>query len=99
MSDKPKNGDMIKCDRCRACHRVSTPVIRETGQLILGTLVFNCAGSLRIAYTGGVVRDGIKFVKPVGVNALASEDHAPRDKGLSRAKGINPRSQSKGGQS
>lgn len=46
---RPKNGDLIKCDRCRCAHRLSTAKRRDTSQMIHGTFLFNCNGTLRLA--------------------------------------------------
>jgi len=46
---RPKNGDLIKCDRCRCAHRIMTAKRRGTGEMIPGTFLFNCNGTLRLA--------------------------------------------------
>lgn len=46
---RPKNGDIIKCDRCRSAHKLMTAKRRSTGEMIPGTFLFNCNGTLRVA--------------------------------------------------
>lgn len=81
MSEQPQNGDLIKCDRCQACHRLTTPRSRTTGATVTGVLAFNCDGILRIGARNGKLMEGIELVKPVGTWALASEEYYPRTPG------------------
>jgi len=75
-----KAGDIVKCSKCRACHRLTHPVNKRTGAVVLDILAFNCNGMMRIGVSHGVLSKGLEIVDPVGISAPASKEHFPKEK-------------------
>ena len=60
--EPPKNGDLIKCDRCRCAHRLVTAKVKATSQMVPGTLLFNCNGTLRIAARNFILKPEFRII-------------------------------------
>ena len=75
MTKEPQNGSLIKCDRCRCCHRLTTPTRKSTGRIMTGLLAFNCNGKVRIASVHGNLTKGLQLVSPIG-------EHRPKDEDI-----------------
>jgi hypothetical protein len=80
---KPKSGDIIKCDRCQACHRLSHPMDRRTGGVVSGLLVFTCNGTLRVAARLEKLLPQFEIIEPVGTSSTATTDITPIRKSVS----------------
>ena len=79
----PKNGDLVKCDRCRCCHRLTTPRHKITGEMIPARLVFVCNGILRDGAKSGKLEAGLSIHYP---DHLAEEIYKPESRISSRSR-------------